>query len=412
MIESTCKLPSRNKTRYWLYDLLANADATICNKTDWGRKDNSINSSVTWVETCTFGGSPDCSSCDWWPSRSSAAWYYDAAAAPLTCGQYFINGTRFPCDNKAGYYFNSSTVVTTNPSSTVCCYFQATCGLTAPGAGSYKCTQPGMVFDGTSLANYPPNSTNCCKQFVPTCGMADISGASYQCPSDGIAYDLVNPTSTNPSAATCCSFVPTCEAIDTSKTDYVCTTANYVLDPNSLKEREPSNTTCCVKANCAASPSGFFPGVYYNYSSSGYCYYSVCGAALQLDTNSSAVVNVTTFSCPDGYSSNTAASNSTDLSVESCCFRPTCGAVDTSGTPYACPATYTLISSQLAQPVVSNSTLDTASCCYQPTCGAFTYSGVPYQCPGGAYILLDSAYSHPSPDVPTCCVSVSAVIAS
>lgn len=399
-----CTLPSLFMPADLLYSP-APSDAGTCNAINWGKKDGSAGSAGEWVQNCSPGGSPNCDTCDWWPSRSSAAWYYDAAAASPTCSHYFVNGTQYPCDSKLGYYTNSSATNTPNPSSSTCCYFQPTCGLTAVGGSSYKCTQPGMVFNETSLASYPPSSTACCRPFVPTCGAADISGTPYQCPSDGITYDLVNSTSSNPSVAACCSFVPTCEAIDTSKTDYTCTTANFVLDPNSYKARGPSNETCCTKSNCAPSASGFFPGVYYNYTGSAYCYYATCGAVLELDQNSLAVVNVTAFECPTGYTNNTNAKNSTDVSVASCCFRPTCGAVDTSGTPYTCPATYSLISNHQSQTVVSNASIDTATCCYQPTCGVYTYSGSPYQCPGGGYVFLDSAYAVSNPDASTCCVS-------
>lgn len=404
----------------------AGADTASCTSTNWGRKDGGPNSAGEWVKTCTTG--VDCDKCDWWPSRSAAPWYYEAAAKPLTCGDFIPIGATtyepFPCDASLNYHLNTSALTLQDPDATRCCEFRATCAITAAGGGRFRCTSPGMVFDESKLNSSTVDAATCCKPFVPTCGATDMDGTPFVCPSDGVKYNLVNLTEANPSVAVCCEFVPTCGALYPNKTMHTCTTPGYILDVNALSQgyldNPPTDALCCTKANCAPTAAGFFPGVHYSCSGGECCFYPVCGAIPQLNenatqeingavvVNSSDIASVSAFECPSelGYSTNTAAAHNPVVSLESCCFRPRCGAVDATGAPYTCPSTYKLNPSRLQEPLASDTLQDDATCCYQPTCGANSYTGVPFQCSTKNFAFNTSATAVTDPSLFRCCVSV------
>eukprot|EP00879_Flechtneria_rotunda_P001495 GHRR01001651.1.p1 GENE.GHRR01001651.1~~GHRR01001651.1.p1 ORF type:complete len:2452 (+),score=566.03 GHRR01001651.1:3588-10943(+) len=384
-------------------------NSNTCNNVQWSVYSNAATSVTTWAANCN-SGSPSCQTCDWWPSRSAARWYYDATYTALTCGNYFADGSHFNC-TQPGYVYDSSKAATTNPDAINCCKFQATCGMAQTDGTPYQCpTGSNLVLDNTKLSNTNPSDASCCKVFSATCGMATIAGGSYQCP-NGYEYDSTKASTTNPSTANCCRFIPQCGMVNTNGTAYQCQGIGFVLNPDMVNETILDDQTCC-KFQAMCDMVEYTNGAKVPYSCpSGWQYNSTTASAALSDDAAAnhqlccyqptcAVKTyppATPHICPAGYAANPDSAGSTMVNDASCCYQPTCGAFYVNGNPYPCPADHTFNTSR-----ASDATTNGSICCYQPTCSVYTASRAPYTCSAGQSINSSNAASTITTDAECC----------
>lgn len=350
---------------------------SFCDYTHWANRTGSnINSTQDWIQSCDpagLGGSA-CSRCDWWPSRSSAPWYYNTADTPLTCGAFFRNnGSSYPCSQQRNYVNDVGAAGTTSPTFAKCCTFQPTCGLAYTNGSTWasNCLSYGMMYNASAaneLVTGDPLQTKqkCCQPFIATCAMASLAGAPHQCPGNG-TYLLINPSSTTVNDQTCCQFVPTCGFAYTDGNAWKCSVGTDVLNSAAQNATPPNDATCCsptvsvsTSAFCfdnSTTPSGpAWPGE--SCSDGVCCYTPTCGRVYWYNATTNTITNTSVYSCPPVYKYNDSVTNVNDTSVDACCFLPTCGRYTADGTAYSCPAGYASVGG------TTNATfIDVLSCC-------------------------------------------------